>query len=384
MTKQNSSNLEAITCSGGKSTHPQRSSITPELEGESFRKKVGLILDKLSKQSDQELISIFLKVEVKEFLRGLITSYADIKSEQVTEEVGQKRINCFLDEIADRGNRVEGLLNNKLVTLELKQAFRLITGSWIYQSRIAKLAYEKPRGYPGDYQVIELIYDNQPITEGAGKQLDRYFLDNGYAEAVRQRMRKMVGIVSDYIRRGGYSGGHRRILNIGCGSCREIREIVREDPSIVDRLDLVILDQDKEALEFSKRELMKLAVALPIGCIQADVLTLVKEQSARTLGEYDFIYNIGLADYLPDRILGKLTKLCFNLLTSDGEYVFAHKDCDADQHAPLLPDWFCDWKFYPRNQPKLLESLQSTVPGAKVVVERDRSGKIMFFRVSRK
>jgi hypothetical protein len=53
---------------------------------------------------------------------------------------------------------------------QIKMRVRDILGHFIYQGWVFRRAIEKPRGYPGDYQVIEAAYNNEPLSEGLGRQ----------------------------------------------------------------------------------------------------------------------------------------------------------------------------------------------------------------------
>ena len=71
------------------------------------------------------------------------------------------------------------------------------------------------------------------------------------------------------------------------------------------------------------------------------------------LGKKDLVYSIGLADYLPERVLKRLILFSFNLLKENGKIIIAHKDSKA--YKPLAPDWWCDWKFYRRSEEEVID-----------------------------
>ncbi len=55
--------------------------------------------------------------------------------------------------------------------------------SWFFQRAIAK-----PRGYPGDRELLTAIYDNVPRGRGLIGYLDLYFLNLTLARAIRERL----------------------------------------------------------------------------------------------------------------------------------------------------------------------------------------------------
>ncbi len=68
------------------------------------------------------------------------------------------------------------------------QALRLELLPYLLLTRSAERMYRKPRGYAGDFLTIEWMYANEPGGAGElGKLLDRCFLNQPAAQAVRHR-----------------------------------------------------------------------------------------------------------------------------------------------------------------------------------------------------
>ena len=62
-----------------------------------------------------------------------------------------------------------------------------------------KRAFEKPRGYSGDYLVLEAIYNKHPLSKGLGEYYDRDFLNNPYAVALRSRKDRLRKMLHEFI-----------------------------------------------------------------------------------------------------------------------------------------------------------------------------------------
>ena len=92
---------------------------------------------------------------------------------------------------------------------------RAILGRFLYQGWIFRRAFEKPRGYPGDYQIIEAAYNNVPLSGGLGRHLDRYCLDLPYTVAIRNRKDYMRDILFSFVNTSRQ--GALRILNLASG-----------------------------------------------------------------------------------------------------------------------------------------------------------------------
>ncbi len=328
-----------------------------------------------------EKVRGFFTENLKNYLEELVSLEKEIYQKGPTN-LGQEKLNRLNDEILKKGDELERIVGNSIISREIKRRFRLITGGFVYQSLIIKRAKDKPRGYPGDYETLEVIYDNRPLSEGIGLYFDKSFLDNKYAVAVRNRKEKMKVILSEFISVASSPRG--RILNLACGSCREIKELLSSLIVHKKRVTFECVDQDEEALGFARSSLGKLPRNIEIKFSKENILEIASKPSyyAGLIGKQDLIYSIGLADYLPDRILKKLIHFCFGLLSPGGRLIITHKD--MDKYKPLAPDWSCDWTFVPRNKEKLCNLIDdSGIDKFSIALERDNS-KIILFTIIKK
>lgn len=248
------------------------------------------------------------------------------------------------DRLVAKGANLLKNIPNKTIKKKIKNYFRKTVGAWSYNSLIVKRAFEKPRGYPGDYLTLEIIYNNLPITdkmETIGYFFDIYFLKNPLALAVRERKDKMAEYLYDFVEK--HNPQRIKILNFASGAIREVRDLLQKFPSMSE-INFTFLDFDEEALSFSQSQIK---VESNFKFLRQDIFKIIKN-SKNIIGNQDLIYSIGLIDYLPERILIEFIKCCYNLVVPGGRIILSHKDCE--EHSPLLPDWFCDWNFYPRSK----------------------------------
>ena len=71
-----------------------------------------------------------------------------------------------------------------------------------------------PRGYPGDYKIIEGLYKNIEMSRGIGRYLDRYFLSIiTLAVAVKGRKDTLSKLLEADLR----ERKEPKILDIACG-----------------------------------------------------------------------------------------------------------------------------------------------------------------------
>ena len=157
--------------------------------------------------------------------------------------------------------------------------------------------------------MLEMIYNNQLISEGLGIYFDRWFLDNPYAIAVRNRKEKIKESIRTFLKETALSSIN--VLNIASGPCREIKELLDDMRLIKKELNFTCVDFDEEAINFSKNRLKSLPENLKIEFLKDNVTKLIDSKKyTKFFGKQNLIYSTGLTDYLPDRVLKKFHFLC--------------------------------------------------------------------------
>ena len=327
-------------------------------------------------------IESFFRRDVKWFIEDLIDLEQHIKNKTMPEDAIQKKVDYISDEIVKKGDELEGQVKKGLLTKRIKEAFRFLTGHWIYKSKMMEMAFKKPQGYPGDYILIELIYDNQAISKDIGLYYDKWFLDNTYAVAIRKRKEKMTELLRKTIMETAIS--QIDILNLAAGSCREINELFA-NPEIMGlkkKISFTCVDFDKEALEFSKNRLRP-PENTRLAFLSEDIVNLIKNEKWRErLSKQHLIYSIGLADYMPDRLLKAFIAFTFSLLHPAGRLIIANKD--RDNYKPIPHDWFVNWVFEPRNVEDLTRLIEdSGISNYSLDMDWEDSNKIFFLTITK-
>jgi len=264
------------------------------------------------------------------------------------------------NEILAAGDQCISKIKDKKEIQDIKMYFRKKVFPFVSRSVIAKRGCEKPRGYPGDYAMLEMIYDNKMLSSCIlGKYFDLYLLRDPYVKAVRNRKEKMKELLRDMTVRCSDSRT-LRILNIASGGARDIRELFLEN-SFDKKIEIVCVDQDPEALDFSKREIDSIKSDVKFCYIKENIagFFINQQRTMAILNNFDVIYSIGLIDYVPDSLLKQLVGFCFDLLLPNGCFVLAVKNTKV--FKPLASDWFCDWNFYLRDQADLIELIKEAL-----------------------
>jgi hypothetical protein len=224
----------------------------------------------------------------------------------------------------------------------------------IYECPMTAHALRKPRGYPGDADLIDFMYrpaSVQSRVTGAsriGREIYNFVSDVPGAHDVRERRVRL----GEAIDRTVAANANARILSVGAGTMREL-ELSRAARAGAIR-ELVALDHDPASLDTACHN--------PDGTVREFVRPLrlnvkhllVKPPQPET---YDLIYAAGIYDYLPQRVALELTKRLFEQLEPGGRLLLAN----------FLPIWeagymevFMDWHLIYRTPRQIEPSRAST------------------------
>ena len=243
--------------------------------------------------------------------------------------------------------------------------------------------FHKLRGYPGDFDTIEVIYDNQPAGEDLiSLILDDYYLATPPAQAVRNRQAYLVerlrGLVGRLAQRG-LNPVH--ILNLGSGSARELA-LLAEDPTFAQVADVTCVDLDPAALQFARQRLDG-RLDRQVTYVCTNVAHLFENEELRSQ-PFHIIYAAGLFDYLKSGLAARLIEGCYHLLAPDGVLLignFALETCPNDR---TLIEWLLDWFLLYRDEADYREIFSRTSFGAENLTIEYEPLRVNLFAVARR
>jgi extracellular factor (EF) 3-hydroxypalmitic acid methyl ester biosynthesis protein len=210
--------------------------------------------------------------------------------------------------------------------------------------------YQKPLGYAGDYEIMNMIHRN--TFEGASlyaKMIHFWLVRQWAAQSVRNRIVHMKARLIEETLRVMRERRPARILNLGCGPAREVQDFIAER-AFSDYAEFTLVDFDAETLAHVASALGKAkrdhgrTTGVHLSRMSVNqLLRFSTRPSSNPLGSgFDMIYCGGLFDYLSDRICKRLVSMFYDLVTPGGLVVVANMH---DERRPFryMVEFLLDW-----------------------------------------
>jgi extracellular factor (EF) 3-hydroxypalmitic acid methyl ester biosynthesis protein len=323
------------------------------------RARYGEVLDKATDRFIRELEAVEKKCDEGEDA-GDILAVVKSETDKVLSVCGEFEI----------GIRDRDMIRQARIRFHEK------TDPVLSKSYLIKRTRTWPQGYQGDYRTLEMIYVNTPRSSSLGYHLDLLGLTSPLAGAVRNRIKELAEILGKEL-----SLRERlSVLNIACGSCRELMGIAPEILSSGARITCV--DTDNDALAFAQDRLSYAGIIEQVELRKYNALRMFDEETnLMEFGLQDIIYSVGLFDYLPDDFLIKLLGALYNLLHPRGRLIAAFKD--AERYRSQDYHWISDWDgFLQRTEKDFLRIMDKAgIPSSSLFITREETGIIVFYSV---
>lgn len=297
-------------------------------------------------------IEAFFSQHVAQFTAALAAFEKQIPegAEATSDEIVEQLTAC-INEMLGHCSRLEAQLKDDPKLLKETQVrFREAIGPWFEKSWCMHRAFTKPRGYPGDYELLTAIYNRQPKSLGLGGYFDRYFLNTTLGQAVPARMRSAREFLLGEI---NSRPGKVNILNVACGACREYTEGFE---ATADReIELTLVDNDPLALEFVQANVAgQIPSHIALTYVRYNALRMTNSRvNVERFNRNDIIYSVGLCDYIPDEYLIPMLKGWRESVAEGGVVYVAFKDMALYDTAEY--QWLVDWYFLQRTEQECLE-----------------------------
>jgi extracellular factor (EF) 3-hydroxypalmitic acid methyl ester biosynthesis protein len=263
-----------------------------------------------------------------------------------------------------------------LKEFSLRQVHRfLMQAPWMHRAR------HKPFGYPGDYEVMNFVYEKD--FEGPtlfARALGHAFLQTPPSLAVRRRKDLMVRQLRAVLESSCGSSRPVRFLSIAAGPARELQELLAGMDELPAPLEIVLFDQDKGALAHAYRRLRPLAEGRFPGRVRIVFLNESIKRLLRDTHLFDAFHSCGLFDYLHEWTAVGLARNLYSAAAPGGKVFIANM---VDHPGRWFMEQHLEWELLYRTREELVDIGRRAAPEARIRVLEEETGVNPFIELAR-
>ena len=246
---------------------------------------------------------------------------------------------------------------------------------YLMRSRFAERAYFKPKGYAGDFLMMEHIYANEAKGEGRlGELIDVFCLERPGSLAIHGRRRLIAEQLTRISCELHKRGKPTRIMNLACGPNRELFDFIAACEH-TDTVEALCVDIDAEALQYTNQHVNIFPHMASVRLMSENVIKWSLGRVSHQMGEMDIIYSAGLCDYLDKRLFRALVTQCYNHLAPGGSLLLGNFTSYPDS---LFLDKILKWELIYRNADELKELFAPTPFGENVTILAEEENVNLF------
>jgi extracellular factor (EF) 3-hydroxypalmitic acid methyl ester biosynthesis protein len=175
-----------------------------------------------------------------------------------------------------------------------------------------------------------------------------------------------------------------RILSVACGPAYELKDIL-VSPEDCEKYHFTLLDQDQSALDEAAGVVAKLEQdwnrKIHVTYLNESVRTMLKGSAlVEKWGQFDFIYSMGLFDYLTPPVAAGILGKISQLLDRDGDLLIGNFHVSNPSRCYM--EYWLDWVLYYRSEEEFLRLVPERAGGRAEVLFEDTKSQ-MFLHVKR-
>ncbi len=238
-------------------------------------------------------------------------------------------------------------------------------------------AYEKPLGYPGDFEVMNFAYNLSMIGETAYEKFC-HMLGTSTGEFIATRMTMVKQKIAELTSLAAQQGkSNLKITSLGCGPSQEVANFLRGHVHPL-AVHFTLIDQDHDALAFAYKncypEVSRLDGRATVRCLHATFLEFLATGNLfKKIESQDLIYAVGLVDYLSDQRAKRMVNDLYKNLNPGGTMMIGSMR-DSDTSLEWQVEFVTDWQLEYRDEDEMLAMTEILPDAAKRRVVADTTG----------
>ena len=257
---------------------------------------------------------------------------------------------------------------NNLAPAEIDD-FRNLIHEILNENTLIGHGFVKPFGYPGDFYLIDKIYQFAVNEDQKYRNWDLFFQNQPGANAVRNRKDFFL----EFCKRLTSEKESASILILGSGPASDVNEFMC-GCSKKKNISFDLIDFDQAAIDFSMQKNASFN-----GLISYHRINALRFNSFKL---YDLIWSAGLFDYFKDKHFTFLLRKYFNCLTDDGEMVISN--FSTKNPTKKLMENLSDWYLNLRTESDLYRiASDAGIDKELVSVDKESLGINLFLKIKK-
>lgn len=243
-------------------------------------------------------------------------------------------------------------------------------------------SYYKPAGYPGDYKIMNFMYDRTPIGSSLREKL-LHMLGVVAGQPIVSRMHKLAELIVELGEAAAPADRPAEIMSIGAGPARELERVV-ELSSAERKWRATLIDQDADAIEFAVANIRRCGLDTHIETRPLNLTFREMLQPSAISQEFankDVIYSSGFVDYLNPMLAMRFVKRLYDFLRPGGSIIIGNvNDLETGTLWPM--EYILDWTLYFRTEEEM-RAMATLTSGADVRIVSDAMNAIYLLVITK-
>ncbi|QLY26158.1 class I SAM-dependent methyltransferase [Bdellovibrio sp. KM01] len=256
-------------------------------------------------------------------------------------------------------------------------------GPFLWGAPFAHRAYHKPRGYAGDYEMMNQLYRDEVVGKTLYDQcIHKYFVEDASGTAVRNRGQYLAKKIKELFQ-STKPDQHLKLMSIASGPAKEQQIFLQNAGPFAGRnAEFMCVDQDEESLKHAHRQLHTIDRKIQSGFNFRFSNLAIRNIIAQGFPEkdYDMIYTAGLFDYFTEPIARRTAERMLDAVKPGGKIIIGNFCADNYKYGPFL-ELFLDWHLIYRTEADLMRVFDGL--GSKMWVEKEPLGVNLFIIIQK-
>jgi len=250
---------------------------------------------------------------------------------------------------------------------------------WLEVGSLQLRARAKPRGYAGDFQMLEKICTGYLCDHPLGNAFDRFFQSQVAPQAVRNRTALIADATVRFARERVATPIH--VASIGSGPAIDVERALQQLTATErHNVRVTLMDMDPAALDHARGRLEPLLDEGQLHCVRENLFRMA--QRNKTGGQFetfDFLVCSGLFDYLDDQAFVAMLSEFWKLLSPGGEMmVFNFGPANTSRD---YMEWIGNWYLIYRDAHTMMDlAMQARLGANTVTVAAEDTGANLYWQ----